>query len=70
MDNNVINLFEPETTTDEVLEHAKGELGDVLVIGYDHDGVLDVRSTKMTAAEAGYMAQQFLSKLYNGDYQS
>ena len=68
MDDNVVNLFDPELSADDVLERAKGKLGEVLIIGYDHDGVLDVRSTNTTAANAAFMTQQFLSKLYNGDY--
>lgn len=65
---NVIELFDEEATADEILERAKGDLRDVLVLSYDKAGYIDVRSTNMTAAQVAFMCQQFLNKLYEGDY--
>ncbi len=68
MTDNVVKLFDEELTADEVLEKAKGNLSEVLVISYDKGGCIDVRSTNMDAKSAAYIAQQFLQQLYNGDF--
>ena len=68
MSDNVVPLFNPELTADEVLDKAKGELTEAVVIGYDANGELDVRSTNMTAGSVAFMCQVFLKRLYNGDY--
>ena len=49
--------FTPEQALLSALDQCKqGRLTDVLVIGYDDDGVLFVRSSKMTRAEGLFMA--------------
>lgn len=54
---------------DAVLEQAVGNYGEVIVIGYDHAGVLDVRSsTNWTAAEILFAIEVFKRKLIQGDY--
>lgn len=59
--------IEPDT----VLEKAKGVYTSVLIIGWDVDGNLDVRSTTdLTAADSLFLASLFSSKLLKGDYYS
>ena len=54
---------------DSVLEKAKGNYTSVLVIGWDNDGYLDVRSTNnLDQKDCLYLAQMFSNKLLNGDY--
>lgn len=49
------NSFKPE----QALHSALGlDLCDVLIVGYDQAGVLVVRSSQMTRAEALFMAEQ------------
>lgn len=57
--------IEPDT----VLEKAKGVYTSVLIIGWDTDGVLDVRSTtNLTSADCLFLASIFSRKLLDGDY--
>ena len=51
--------FTPEQALLSALEFCRTDnLTDVLVIGYDADGVLAIRSSKMTRAEAIFMLEQ------------
>ena len=60
---------DPAKDPDVVLEKAKGVYESVLIVGYDKDGVLDVRgSTNQDAKSILFMLEQFKSKLLNGDY--
>ena len=47
-------------TAKQALEHAlqSADLDDVLIIGYDKDGVLFVRSSKLTRAEAVFLLEK------------
>ncbi len=68
---NVVDFKDKESASnpDHVLEMAKGSYKDVLIIGYDKDGDLDVRSTNtLNAAHCLFIVQSFTNKLLNGDY--
>ncbi len=57
--------LEPDT----VLEKAKDNYTSVLVIGWDKEGCLDVRSTNdLNQKDCLYLAQMFSNKLLNGEY--
>lgn len=46
-------------TVDQALETAKADnLTDVLIAGYDDEGVLCIRSSRMTCAEALFLANK------------
>ena len=63
MTEKVTALF-PYADPDHVLEAAKGVYQDVFVIGYDKDGVLDVRASKgLDAKSALFLVEQFKTKL-------
>ena len=52
-----------------VLEKAKDNYTSVLVVGWDKEGYLDVRSTNnLDQKDCLYLAQMFSNKLLNGDY--
>lgn len=54
---------------DNVLEQAMGQYSDVLIIGYDKDGYLDVRaSTTLDHTQINWLVDSFKNKLLNGDY--
>ena len=54
---------------DTVLDKAKDNYTSVLVIGWDKEGFLDVRSTNnLDQKDCLYLAQMFSNKLLNGDY--
>ena len=54
---------------DSVLEKAKDNYTSVLIIGWDKDGRLDVRSTNnLDQKDCLYLSQMFSNKLLNGDY--
>ena len=54
---------------DTVLDKAKHNYTSVLVIGWDKEGYLDVRSTNnLDQKDCLYLAQMFSNKLLNGDY--
>lgn len=56
---------------DTVLEKAKDNYVSVLVLGWDSEGYLDVRSTNnLDQKDCLYLAQMFTKKLLNGDYAS
>ena len=56
---------------DAVLEQAVGNYGELIVIGYDHEGVLDVMaSTNWKTADILFAIEVFKHKLIKGDYQS
>lgn len=46
------------------------DLTDVIVIGYDKDGDLFIRSSRMTCAEGAFMAQKALHWALSGGDQS
>lgn len=57
--------LEPDT----VLEKAKGNYNSVLILGWDKEGYLDVRSTNdLDQKDCLYLAQKFSHKLLNNDY--
>ena len=52
-----------------ILDKAKDNYTSVLVIGWDKEGYLDVRSTNnLDQKDCLYLAQMFSNKLLNGDY--
>lgn len=54
---------------DLVLEQAVGQYGEVIIIGYDKNGQLDVRaSTNWKTNEIIFALEAFKFKLFNGDY--
>lgn len=60
MADNVVQAFGPHTnmSVEECLEFCRrhhGEYQDVVVIGYDHDGGLVVRSSAMSRWDANWM---------------
>jgi len=57
------------TNADAVLEQAVGHYDEVMVIGYDADGGLDVRATLgLKDADVLWLVEMFKAKLLNGDY--
>ena len=55
--------------SDTVLEKAKGNYTSVLVVGWDAEGFLDVRSTNnLDQKDCLYLAQMFTHKLLDGEY--
>lgn len=64
-----VKKFYTAASPDHVLELAIGEFSEVLIIGFDHNGVIDVRSnTTMDKMTAVFLMEQFKTKLLNGDY--
>lgn len=56
---------------DNVLEQAVGEFSQVFLIGYNHDGYLEVRaSTNFTVRDIFFALDAFKFKLMNGDYET
>lgn len=56
---------------DYVLEQAVGVYDQVFIIGYDKQGILDVRSsTDFTIAEIFFALDAFKFKTLNGDYKT
>lgn len=54
---------------DEVLKSAVGRYREVLVIGWDQDGILDVAaSSTLTAKDCSWLVDRFKVKLLSGDY--
>ena len=67
----VKKLFPQESfhNPDHVLEEAKGNYQDVLIIGWDKEGNFDVRSNSSVDGKTSlWLAQTFANKLLNGDY--
>lgn len=54
---------------DHILQEAMGTYKDVLLIGWDNEGILDVRSTNgLTQASIIYLLESVKHKILNGDY--
>ena len=69
MSNNIIDFPNKNITPDELLERAKGVYQNVVIIGYDKEGGLNVRSDSDTRyKDALFMVSSFQHKLLNGDY--
>lgn len=66
---NIVQIYANEDP-DLVLEKANGDFKDLLIIGYDHDGKLDVRCSDGVRHPhtLHYLAAFFQKKLLNGDY--
>lgn len=59
---NIINLMPEDATADEVLEDAKGSYKDVLILGWDDEGMLNAKSTtSLDVKELVYMIEVFKS---------
>ena len=57
---NVINLMPEQATADEVLEDCKGELEQVLVLGWTPEGVMAAKATSdMDLRETVYLLEVF-----------
>ena len=71
MSDNVFKFYPKDAAmkADNVLEQAIGQYEEVLILGYDGQGVLDPRATlTLTAAEILFIMEFFKNKLLNGDY--
>ena len=56
-------------SADEVLEKAKDNYSSVIVIGWDKEGFLDVRSTNnLDQKDCLWLVKMFSHKLLRGDY--
>ncbi len=56
-------------SADKVLEEAKDNYGSVIVIGWDKEGCLDVRSTNnLDQKDCLWLVKMFSHKLLSGDY--
>ena len=56
-------------SADDVLEKAKDNYGSVIVIGWDKEGFLDVRSTNnLDQKDCLWLVKMFSHKLLSGDY--
>jgi hypothetical protein len=54
---------------DNVLEQSIGEFNQAVIIGWDKNGYLDVRSdTTLTGSDVLWLIEVFKQKLLNGDY--
>ena len=57
---NVINLMPTQATADEVLEDCKGELEQVLVLGWTDEGIMAAKATSdMDLKETVYLLEVF-----------
>lgn len=68
---NVIKIYPAGSAKDPdaVLDQASGNYGSVLVIGWDREGSLDVRSsTNLDHKEILWLIEVFKQKLVSGDY--
>lgn len=64
-----IHLIRPAEDPDTVLEAAKGQYQDVLIIGYNQDGDIDARSSLgLSHDNVNWIIDSFKAKLLNGDY--
>lgn len=57
--------LKPDQAIDS-LQHRKGDLTDILVLAYDTDGELFVRSSFLSRAEALFMLEQGRDWVLNG----
>lgn len=72
MTDKVVSLVKakPDLSADEVLENAKGQLETVLIIGYNHDGGLDVcASPDLDNANILWLVECFKQYLIDGSYE-
>lgn len=64
--------FYPANAADEidnVLERSVGQFNQAVIIGWDKDGYLDVRScTSLNGSDVLWLIEVFKQKLLNGDY--
>ena len=64
----------PANDFDHVMDCAKGNYESAMILGYNNDGVLDVRAGGLingkqpTVKDWLFMVEVFKSKLINGDY--
>jgi hypothetical protein len=57
-------------TPDQALDSAKAlDMTDALVVGYDQDGVLVIRSSRMTCAEALFLLEKAKGWALSGGYE-
>ena len=71
MENNIVKFYKKDAAEnpDAVLEQAIGVYESLVIIGWDKDNKMDVRSTlNLTQGEIHYLLSIFQHKLLNGDY--
>lgn len=62
-------VLRPALDPDVVLDMAKGEYKDCIILGYDDEGCLDVRaSLGLNKPQILLLVEQFTFKLVLGDY--
>lgn len=65
----VVGIKGPAQDPDTVLEKAKGEFESVMVIGWDHDGILDVRaSMNLNQQQCLWLIEAFKLNMLQGQY--
>ena len=73
MPNSNVVKFYPKNAAenpDAVLEQAIGQYQDVLIIGWDKDGLMDARSSLgLSRDNVLWLIEEFKLKLLNGDYE-
>lgn len=69
MTNKLVYLNDASFTPDNILNNAIGSFNSLVIIGYDNNGCIDVRSS--TGLDHGgvlWLVETFKKKLLNGDY--
>jgi len=65
-----VTMIRPAEDPDAVLEQAIGNYDNVLIIGWDKGGMLDVRADlDLTNERCLWLIKAFENKLINGDYE-
>lgn len=58
-----------ELSPNEVLEYSKDQFKEILILGYDLEGYLDIRSSSnLSHSDISWLIDLFKQKLLNGDF--
>lgn len=71
MADNIVKFYPKDAgkNPDAVLEQAIGKYESVFIIGYDNDGIMDVRaSTNLDQKNILWLVEMFKHKMMAGDY--
>jgi len=68
---NVINLVPEKASADEILEDAKSEFKEVLILGWDADALMKAKaSSSLEVKDIIYMIEVFKQTLINCGYEA
>ena len=68
---NIVNIVPNNASADEIFDDCKGEFKEVLILGWDHDNLMKVKSSSsLDVKDIIYMCEIFKQVLLTSGYEN